>query len=315
MILNLNSNNINDINKFENILNSCEKYFDNISYFNMPLDLSNEEFFYYRNINLIKYHLKNLSIAIKNKDIEKENEEYEEDEEDENIGENENIKENIGNKSGKEENEKKENEGNQERIKRQLNNYQKKLKLCINSLENLNNTEKINYLIILIIKSSSFEEFSIGYNLITSKNITDSDLNDYLCQINTKKNEKEKTLIKSKINKIDKLNIQYLCLKNIELSDEIFNYEYYKKNYPEDIDISLIKDFFKKVLPLNCFKSIYLELYGKDEYYPFQDKRFTDHFVEQNFEFLPMNIDSSLGLTDQFTLKTYYIFLMVFSIL
>ena len=74
-----------------------------------------------------------------------------------------------------------------------------------------------------------------------------------------------------------------------------------------NIDINLIKTFYKTVLPLECFKSIYLELYGKDEYYPFQDQKFTDDFVDKNFEFFPMNIDSSLGLSDKFTLKTYFI--------
>ena len=73
-----------------------------------------------------------------------------------------------------------------------------------------------------------------------------------------------------------------------------------------NIDINLIKTFYKTVLPLECFKSIYLELYGKDEYYPFQDQKFTDDFVDKNFEFIPMNIYSSLGLSDKFTLKTYF---------
>ena len=315
-ILKLNSNNFTDINKFENILNSCEKDFVINSYFNMPIDLSNEEFFYYRNKNLIKYYLKNLSISIINKDNQSENEE---DEENEPIEENINIEETTRNisekdekdkkdeKEEKEEKEKKNEERNQQIIKNQLNNIQKKLQLCMNALNTLNNTEKINYLIILIIKSSSIEEFVYGYNLITSNKITDSELNDYLAQIEIHKEEKEKKIIKSKINKIDKINYKYLCLKNIELSDDILNYEYYKKNYPEDIDISLIKDFFKNVLPLKCFKSIYLELFGKDVYYPFQDKKFTDDFIEKNFEFIPMYIDSTLGLSDKFTLKTYFI--------
>lgn len=317
-ILSLNSNNLNDIKKFENILNSCEKYFDNISYFNMPIDFSNEQFFYYRNNNLIKYYLKNLSIIIKNKDNESKNEENEEneseneeDEENEEIEENESVKEGKRNKFEKEENEKKkENKGdekNQEIIKRELTNIQNKLKLCIDAVKNLNDPEKINYLIILIIKSSSFEEFTYGYNLITSNKIKDSDLNNYLSEIEQKRKEKEKNKIKSKISKIAQINYQYLCLKNIELSDEIYNYEYYKKNYPEDIDISLIKDFFKTVLPLECFKSIYLELFGKDAYYPFLDKRFTNDFVEKNFEFIPMYLDNSLGLSDKFTLKTYFV--------
>ena len=206
LILNLDSSCSNDIKNFENILNSCEKYFENNSLFNMPIDFPNEQLFYYRNNNLIKLYLKNISIAIKEiKTIEKEDNE-----------------ENESQKYNKE-------EMTQKLIKRELIDIQRKLQMCINALQNLNDKEKINYLIILLIKSSSFEEFNYGYNLITSNKIMDSDVNDYLSEID-KKNEKEKKKIKSKINKIDKINYQDLCLKNIELSDDIFNYEYYKMN-------------------------------------------------------------------------------------
>ena len=61
----LDKDNDNDIDKFENNLIGYDTYFKNISYFNMPIDFSNEQLFYYRNINIIKYHLKYLYDEIK----------------------------------------------------------------------------------------------------------------------------------------------------------------------------------------------------------------------------------------------------------
>lgn len=72
-----------------------------------------------------------------------------------------------------------------------------------------------------------------------------------------------------------------------------------------NIDIDIIKNFYKNILPLQCFKSIYLDIYGKDSYYPFENREFTNSFIENNFEILP--VFNTLGLTDKFTTKTYFI--------
>ena len=57
-ISDLEINKNDDIKMFENYLKGYDKYFENVCYFNMPIDISNEELFYYRSINIIKYHLK-----------------------------------------------------------------------------------------------------------------------------------------------------------------------------------------------------------------------------------------------------------------
>ena len=69
----------------------------------------------------------------------------------------------------------------------------------------------------------------------------------------------------------------------------------------------MIKKFYKNILPLQCFKSIYLTLNGKDSYYPFEDEKFTDYFVENSLNVLNVPIVSSMGLTEKFTMKTYFI--------
>ena len=122
-ILSLNENNSVDIQKFENYLNECNNSFENISYFNMPIDFSNEELFYYRNINLIKYYLKNLYIEIK-KNIENEEKNSVENNEKENY---EVLTTEIKINSEKEK---------QKLLKLELKKIKSNIKLCINDINN-----------------------------------------------------------------------------------------------------------------------------------------------------------------------------------
>ena len=219
-----------DLTKFRNYLKECDNYFENdISFFNMNLNLLNNELFYYRNTNLIKYNLKILYNIIK---------------------------------------EKKSNKDIEYLLKLELKKIQANLNLCKDYIKNSSDLKKINSIIISFIFCKNNDEFKSAFNLITLAN---EDIN---------------ILIKSN----DKNIIEFLNI-----------YEYI------DIKLEKIKQFFKNVLPLECFKSIFLTLYGNDEYYPFQNKEFTDKFVEDSFEVLNIPLENDLGLTDKFTMKTYFI--------
>ena len=50
-----------------------------------------------------------------------------------------------------------------------------------------------------------------------------------------------------------------------------------------------------------------MALNGEDSYYPFEDEEFTNYFVENNFEVIDIPIFDYSGLTDKFTMKTYFI--------
>ena len=265
---------------FEDFLITYKNYFDNKIFFNMPLDFSNENFFYFRNINIIKYYFKNLYDA-----IEKEKS---------NI-----IKKNIQKESIDSENKKIVVDIYnliEHRINRFLNEY---LQL------NPNNNEIINYLIILITQAENNEEFDHGFNMVSYQKNTEKDIIEF-CNKNSDK---------VKYNKISKIiqfnnnyyNANYICLKNLINFNEKYNYEYYKLKYPEGIELQQIKDFYRNVLPLQCFKAIYLTLFGEDALYPFDDKNYTNEFVENYFEFLPMPLSYTSGLTDKFSMKTYFI--------
>ena len=236
-----------DINKFENELSGYDKYFQNISYFNLPIDFSNEQLFYYRNINLIKYLLKDVYDKIKREiefqkgqinanDIEK-------------IKEIENYKKLL--------------------IKSELDKISTNIKLCINDLKNINDFKKINELVISLILASNKEIFETYYKYIMLK---ERNIQNLLQQVNDQ-------------------NIKQI----------------FEKKEMVNIDINMIKKFYKNILPKKCFKSIYFDLYRNDSYYPFEDEEFTDSFIESNFEVLDIPIYNKFGLTDKFTMKTFYI--------
>jgi len=224
-ILNLN----NDIEQFEKYLQICDNYFKNdISYFNMNINFSNEQLFYYRNINIFKYYLKSL----------------------------------YNNLLKEEDNEKRKNS-----LRLELEKLQYNINLCIKDLKNPKDTTEINSIILLLIFNKSKEEFIRGYNLI-----------------------KAKGNINNLINSNDQNIIEYL---------KRFDYI--------NIDLDLIKKFYKNILPSECFKSIFLELYGKDVYYPFENNNFTENFVENSFEVLQLPLEKELALNDKFTMKIYFI--------
>ena len=238
---------------FEIFLKQFDKYFENISYFNMPIDFSNEELFYYRSINIIKYSFKNIYDKI-NKNLEKF------------------IKKinYIGNNIS--ENEKKEKIKNYKKdlLLFELDKIKSNINLCINDLNELNDLKMINDLIIPLIFSKDKNLFKYCYNYIKLDN---KDIKTILPE------ENEEWHITEMLKSFEKVNF----------------------------DLNLIKEFYKHILPLQCFKSIFLTLNGKDSYYPFENKEFTDDFVENHFEVLDIPIFTSLGLTDKFTMKTYFI--------
>ena len=252
-IIILNKDKDEDIKTFENYLMKYSNDLENVSYFNMPIDLSNEQLFYFRNINLIKYYLKNSYDIIKkavSSIIAKMNKE------------NKLKSQNFVNQDEKK------NEMIKERIKNKLEETNINIKLCKEYIKNSTNLEIINEIIMILIFANDNEAFASCYKYLTS----------------AKKN------IEILTNAKDKFIIEFL--------------KFYEK---AEIKENLIKQFYKKVLPLQCFRTLYLDLNGKDEYYPFEDPKFTNDFVDNNFSVLDIPIEDSLGMTDKFSMKTYFI--------
>ena len=341
--------NFKDAEEFEKYLESLEDFYEKTIGFNMPLDYNNEEFFYFRNINLIKYSLKNLYAYIKEK-----------------------LKEIlIINKKNKSKDKDKEIKELKKKI---IDEELIVLKYKIQKTKQLfqNNTvsdlEILEYLIILLIQASNKDEYDFNYNLITTEKVTVNDIKkfigknkdkeedpnkgnnkNYYNKSSEKKDEKkEKSSIKDKSgpkkdkdeyqkykdekknykmtvevdqnNKVSVYNknikdFQYLCLNNLYIyknkdqyfEKKIYNYKYYKAKYEAKYRLSKIKQFYKNILPKQCFKSIYETLYGKDEYYPFENQEFTNEFIDKYYDFLPMKSQKSYAITEKYSLKMYII--------
>ena len=264
--------NINDITKFETFLNGFNEVDKNIIYYNMPSDSDNIELCYYGLLNLLKYSLKNISESIKEKN---------------NANENENkINESI----------------NIKKIEDELNFLIYKTRKIKDYIQkNDSNLEKISYLIMLLVQSKYKNEFDFGYNLITSEKLNKNDIDEL------KKNNE----LNKKYNVKYEENYEYICLNNLKLYSEdlyyfkkIYNYEYYKNKYEKKYKISLIKQFYKRILPMKCFKSIYSTLFDED-FYPFEDQKYTDKFIDKYYHFIPMKLENSNGMTDKFSMNMY----------
>ncbi len=265
-------------NEFENYLNSFEEFYKKAKYYNMPEDLENEELCYYGYLHLIKYSLNNLSKLIKEKKMK--------------IETDDSIDKDM-------------------KIKKKKKIVNDELDLLIHKTsktrdyitQNQYNFDEIRYLIILLVQSINENEFNFGYNLITSKKINENDIAEF-----KKKNEIDK-----KYNIKYEKNYDYICLKNLPLypnnivySKKIYNYEYYKKKYEEKYHLSLVKQFYKNILPLQCFKSIYSALYS-DEYYPFEDQNYTNEFIDKHYHFIPMKLEESNRMTDKFSMDMFIV--------
>ena len=267
-----------EIIDFEKYLNSFEDFEKKTIYYNMPVDSNNEELCYYGYLCLVKYSLKNINKLIneKKKEINNNNE----------IDEKTKIEKKI------------------KIVKDEMDLLIHKTIKTIDYLKkNLFNPEKIRYLMILLVQSTSIKEFYFGYNLITSKKMGKNDIVEF-----KKKNEIEKNY-----NIKYEKNYDYICLNNLDIysqdlvySKKIYNYEYYKKKYEEKYHLSFVKQFYKKILPLKCFKSIYSTLYG-DEYYPFEDQNYTNEFIDKYYHFIPMKLEESNGMTDKFSMNIFIV--------
>ena len=266
----------NNFEKIEKYFDSLKDFQNNIISYNMPCDKNNEELYYYGFLNLLKYNLKNIW---------------------------ENIKEEL--KNTKTDNEQSLDDNKKDILENELRflfDKMSKTKDYIN--KNPSNLEKIEYLILLLVETSNEEEYNFGYNLITSEKITE----DKIAEL--KKDNEFITTYKIK----NENNYENICLNNISLniqnlyySKKIYNYEYYKAKYEEKYELSLVKQFYKNILQKKCFKSIYSTLYGENEYYPFENQDYTNYFIDNYYNFIPMRNDNLNGMTNKFSMKIFIV--------
>ena len=267
---------INNINDFEKYLKDSIYINKKIIHYNMPTSFENEEYFIYGYYLVISNILKNLYQNTKAQSIVKEENEIA----NEVLKIVDILKYNMG------------------RTLTYIKN---------NELE----LEILQYLFILTIQGLDKTEYDFSFNIITSKKIKVEDIDKF-----NESSEEKIILEKDKIiwkNKNYK-NYENLCLNNFKLyqgnsyySKKLYNYEYYKKHFTQKYQLSAIKEFYKNILPSKCFKSIYTNLYGEDQYYPFEDKNFIDEFFDNYYNIIPMKLENICGVTDKYSLKTFLV--------
>ena len=256
--------NEDNIVTFENYLNNLDDPENDIIYYNMPIDYDNEELLFYEYYYLIKIYL----IELKDNIVKK-------------------IKfENL--------------EGNEKKtlLNTVLEILIPKITLTRDYIkENPSKKLIIRLLINLTVKSCDISEFELNYNLLTSKEIINED--------DIKKFEKdEETDSNDKYKKDDKS--KNLCLTNTNKSEkenDYSNFDYYLNKHKDEYHFEIVKKFYKNILPKECFKSLYINLFGGD-YYPFSDQEFTNKFIDKYFNFIPMKSQEFSGLTEKLTLIT-----------
>jgi len=289
--------------EFESYLKNLKNYYKNPINYNMLPDFENEEYYFFRNIHLIKYSLYYFYRNLKGEDEEEE------------------INE-------------KDKQNKKEQIMEELDILKYKINKIIEFANHkILNLKEFEILLIILIQGSQKEEIEFNLNLFGTKEVTLEDIKQFIKKDNDENKNKEnienkdicedknknKKLVTVENDKviISEKNIkkyQYLCLNNLNLynndsyfSKKIYNYHYYKNKHSEKYKLLSIKSFYKKILPKTCFRSIYKSLFGENEYYPFDSQDFTDYYIDNYYDFLPIKNYKGLGLTEKYSMNIYII--------
>ena len=258
-------NNITDFKNVFNCIYNRYKSFDDISYFNQPIDLGNEELFYYKSKNIIYMKIANnnyLRDAIKFEEIKAI------------------IKEILD----------KEYFYNNVIIKNE-----DRLALIVYLISEPEIYETNEYLLNLLssdkCKEKEINEIEIKkgfkrelinneYYLIKEKNPIINDV-EYLCKNNF---------------------IQFLGKKDLI---ELYSFDYLLEKINKDLEINNIKNFLKIIFKSKLFSEIFYFFYGNEYLDFFSDELFVKEIVDNHIKFVPYKSIGSCAVTDRFSLNSY----------
>ena len=263
--------NINDIVK--NI--SQIKNIDEISFFNQPIDLNNEELFYYKNkiiiyldilnkkhysTNLYKFWLKqNLIRDILNKKI----------------FENNDIIKNI------------------DKLNLIINlisepecdNYTNEYLLnLLNS--NICNNEDINE----IISKTNCKKFVINGKIALV-------IGNFIYDYDTLENLSKDNFIKYYKNTGIKNEEYYL--------EELYSFDYLLNEINKDLYLKDIKNFLKVILKRKVFNEAFELVYGEENLHYFLNESILNEIIDNHIKFIPFLSYDNCGMTDRYTMDTY----------
>ena len=246
------------------------KDINDISFFNQPIDLNNEELFYYKNKIILYLDIISNNDYARNKDSFRLKQKLIEKILEKNLFENNEI---IKDKD--------------------------KLNLIIYLISEPESDETNEYLLNLlssnkfdienldeIITKTEFKKCTIeGKNaIIRGTCIFYYDTLQNLCKDNFIKYFKN--------NKIDKYN-----------DEDIYSFDYLSNKINKHVND--IKDFLKIILKGKVFKESFCLLYGKDYLDFFSNESFLNEIINNHLQFIPFRSNDNCGMTDRFTIDSY----------
>ena len=269
---------LQDLNDIKNLANNYNQIhmcryqrlrnIDEISFFNQPIDLNNEELFYYKSKIALCFNImtnRDFATKINNfklkQDLIKKIIER-------NLFENKEIIKNID--------------------KLNLLNY-----LIIDPQEDGTNEYVLN-----LLSSNKFNinEISSDKNFekIVSKGRDSIIINKNVFYFEDLKNLCKDNFIKFVQNRKNQYN-----------DEDIFSYEFMLNKINSEWYACDIKNFLKIILKCKVFKDAFELLYSKEYLNFFNNESFVSEIIDKHLKFVPFRSDSSCGFTDRFTLNSY----------
>ena len=178
-------------------------------------------------------------------------------------------------------------------------------------------------IIILIVHPQPEEYLKFNLNLIETKApnycYKNEIKNYYKSEIKNEEEKKKKEnayLLKFNNNLYALNDPSSICIKNyiININKEISLEEIETKTYDsiynyfnELIDFNKMKKFLSKIFTSNVFKEAFNFLYPDYYKFPFKNENDASNFLDKFYHFIPLKILRTAGITEKFSLETYYI--------
>ena len=247
------------------------KNIDEISFFNQPIDLNNEELFYYKNKIVLCFNI------MTNNDFSRDIYKF---------------------------------KSKQDLIKKILERHLFENKEIIKNKDKLNllnyliinpQSDNTNEYVLNLLSSNKFNINEIASNQNFEKVVSKGNeciiVNKEIFYYNDLENICKDNFIKffeNKNNKNNKYN-----------EEDIFSYEFIQNKINTKWYASDIKNFLKIILPSNVFKNAFEILYSKEYLDFFSNESFLSEIIDKHLKFVPFRSDDSCGFTDRFTLDSY----------
>ena len=96
--------------------------------------------------------------------------------------------------------------------------------------------------------------------------------------------------------------------KNLYNIEDFYTFDFKLNEINSNSYINDIKTFLKIILKKNVFKEVFKLLYGNDYLDFFNNEKFLSEIIDNHLKFIPFKSNNNCGMTDRFTLDSYIFF-------